>query len=491
MTVFKTIGLIQRFSVGALFISTFPTFAASPKPILPTCAQIIGNASLAEVQHVTWTDSDGNLHQKEELQVIVSRPEGDGTIARTYDRTDRSLLHIKKYQYYPDSLMEVKELVGKKVLDIGTGGGTLVTELRTLGVDAHGLDIYLNESQRKLNYFHQKDALHTELASDQFDVIYSTISVFSYERENRKLLTQLFLETRRLLKPGGKLRLSPIEEKQVRAALDGVPGMTVSKTPPSDWHGQKFIELEKTFNIANVDSHDEPFTNAYATRDGDTLYYGRRLTRHDKHFLEKESQTVRLDEKTGNVGTARDYDEYARRLGLGGRDVGALRGRKVLSVGEGNSNFTSEMAKRGVDSQSVDALVVNPHAPNRSIIAMAQELPFKDQEFDATVSVWLVPHFFRPTAGSSMFNPEAGRQAIKEMLRVTKIGGEIRINPILSDGNPIIDFLDKLKKLGFIDFEVSPRVSVEMVKRNTQDPNLYPSLKNTTQNTYAKIKRLK
>jgi len=103
----------------------------------------------------------------------------------------------------------------------------------------------------------------------------------------------------------------------------------------------------------------------------------------------------------------------------------------------------------------VDAAVKNTHAPDRSVIAYAQNLPFLDAYFDKTVSVWLVPHFFKATAGSSMFNPAAGRKAIAEMIRVTRVGGEIIINPMVTDARqPIIDFLNFLQERDLIRYEV-------------------------------------
>jgi hypothetical protein len=54
-----------------------------------------------------------------------------------------------------------------------------------------------------------------------------------------------------------------------------------------------------------------------------------------------------------------------------------------------------------------------------------------------------------------MLNPPAGRKALLEMLRVTKIGGEIRIGPMgFKGGKAIHAFLKSLKEKGLIEYEL-------------------------------------
>lgn len=145
------------------------------------------------------------------------------------------------------------------------------------------------------------------------------------------------------------------------------------------------------------------------------------------------------------------FYDYLRRLGISETEVVTAKGKKWLSVGEGKSNFVAEAARRGVDSYALDALVKNPFAPERSQIGLAQKLPYKDQEFDRVVSVWLMDHFFDP---KSFNDPETGKSAILEMVRVTKVQGDIRINPVQQGA--IFTLLDELKKTGSIAYEVLP-----------------------------------
>lgn len=145
------------------------------------------------------------------------------------------------------------------------------------------------------------------------------------------------------------------------------------------------------------------------------------------------------------------FYDYLRRLGISEQEVVSSKGKKWLSVGEGKSNFVAETAKRGVDSQALDAVIKNPFAPQRSHIGLSQKLPFPDGQFDRVVSVWLVDHFFDP---KTFNDPEGGKQTLKEMIRVTKILGDIRINPVRQGA--IFPLLDEWKKNGVIHYEVLP-----------------------------------
>lgn len=175
------------------------------------------------------------------------------------------------------------------------------------------------------------------------------------------------------------------------------------------------------------------------------------------YFSLLASATVSNDKYTADYikGQVKILDhgfyDYLRRLGISEQEVNDAKGKKWLSVGEGKSNFVAEAAKRGVDSRALDALVKNPFAPERSQIGLAQKLPFKDQEFDRVVSVWLMDHFFDPKG----FNdPQTGKAALIEMIRVTKLQGDIRINPVQQGA--IFTLLDEFKKAGTIAYEVLP-----------------------------------
>ncbi len=149
--------------------------------------------------------------------------------------------------------------------------------------------------------------------------------------------------------------------------------------------------------------------------------------------------------------TGRNFFDYLRRLGIPEEEVLSAKGQRWLSVGEGKSDFTAEAARRGVDSHALDALVLNPHAPERSRLGLAQSLPFNDGNFDRVIAVWLMDLFFSP----QHFNdPKTGRAAIQEMIRVTRVGGDIRISPVKEAG--LLQTLEELKTKGMIQYEVLP-----------------------------------
>src|SRR4051812_7743798 len=95
---------------------------------------------------------------------------------------------------------------------------------------------------------------------------------------------------------------------------------------------------------------------------------------------------------------------YLRRLGISEKEVLESKGKHWLSVGEGKSKFVAEAAKRGVNAVALDTT--------------PQQLPYHDGEFDRVVSVWLVDHYFDP---KNLNDPETGKKALSEMIRVTKV----------------------------------------------------------------------
>lgn len=133
-----------------------------------------------------------------------------------YGRTNRGYDELRgEYKHlvamYPPALLNAEDLRGKRVLDAGTGDGKLVTDLREMGIDAVGIDIFLNpEQQEQSEAFIQSDLRSTPLPANSIDVVYSTFSIFSYEWDNHKVLREVIIELRRVLKNGGVVRVAPI-----------------------------------------------------------------------------------------------------------------------------------------------------------------------------------------------------------------------------------------------------------------------------------------
>ncbi|HND86004.1 MAG TPA: class I SAM-dependent methyltransferase, partial [Pseudobdellovibrionaceae bacterium] len=144
--------------------------------------------------------------KKNEVKVVSLRPEGK----INYFRTDRDLIELA--EYYPPSLLKIHELQGLKILDAGAGHGQFVREMRAIGVDAVGLDLVLNRELKALkdDIYFEADMAYTPFPQQTFDGIFSTASVLSYEWANLAALDRVVEEFRRILKPGGFVRVAPI-----------------------------------------------------------------------------------------------------------------------------------------------------------------------------------------------------------------------------------------------------------------------------------------
>lgn len=107
-------------------------------------------------------------------------------------------------------------------------------------------------------------------------------------------------------------------------------------------------------------------------------------------------------------------------------------GWRVLDVACGNGNATLAAARQGTSAVGIDyvpeliesarARVVTEGLDAQFHVGDAEDLPFGDDEFDATLSVF-----------GSMFTPDHERTAA-EMLRVTRPGGRIALASWTPDG---------------------------------------------------------
>ncbi len=145
------------------------------------------------------------------------------------------------------------------------------------------------------------------------------------------------------------------------------------------------------------------------------------------------------------------FFDYLRRLGIAEEEFVKAKGQKWLSVGEGHSDFTAKAAERGIDSLAIDALVINKHAPSRSRLGTVRDLPYRDQEFDRVISVQLIDSFFKK---DGFDDPQTGETALREMIRVTKKGGDIRINPV--NEPRLLNAIEKLQNEGLIASQTLP-----------------------------------
>ena len=220
---------------------------------------------------VRFEDSEleiGDLRQVANA-VQVSRP--GQKYAQWYNRTDRDFETLSNY-FYPKEMLDLEEFKGKVVLDGTTGGGLFVEELRERGIVAYGMDAALHARQRarmhadarapKANTillpnsletrpFLWGNAAQTGIADKQADFIYDTYGIFEYEFwGDPAFVAKVFLEWKRVLKTGGKLRFGPVGEtyeQRIRDFVATLPGyrLTGFGSAPGQEDHIRAVELER------------------------------------------------------------------------------------------------------------------------------------------------------------------------------------------------------------------------------------------------------
>jgi len=149
-------------------------------------------------------------------------------------------------------------------------------------------------------------------------------------------------------------------------------------------------------------------------------------------MLEKKEQPKWSKGTSERDGRERDLETYEGMLGFSKED---LKGKNVLDIGSGEKEVFSKELK---DDIGVGVVSVNPdfsmedfgkHVKNKpveerkSLAAIGQELPFKNETFDKVFSLYALTTF-------ASHDAESIRQWMSEITRVLKPGGEIRLAPI-------------------------------------------------------------
>ena len=133
----------------------------------------------------------------------------------SYDVSNRDYQKLIDEKYYPMDFLDIDSLKNKKVLDVGSGRGAFVRALKKKGIDIIGIDKSLEKDVVYDESVICANAQSMPFKQDLFDFIYSTWSILTYSSESKEIKLNVIKEMTRVLKPNGRIRLSPIEPTKI------------------------------------------------------------------------------------------------------------------------------------------------------------------------------------------------------------------------------------------------------------------------------------
>lgn len=141
---------------------------------------------------------------------VYESEEGYDLYASEYDK---SLGYLNTFEEY-ELLRLIRDVEGKRVLDLGCGTGRIIKDLKDLGADVVGCDIsekMLEIARKKFANveFHKADAYDLPFEDKSFDVVVA-LFVVVHLRDLEKAFDEMY----RILKPGGHLIVSNINQRK-------------------------------------------------------------------------------------------------------------------------------------------------------------------------------------------------------------------------------------------------------------------------------------
>lgn len=162
-----------------------------------------------------------------------------------YVKTNRSAMSAIKEKVYPFWFFKSSDLEGKEVLDVGTGGGQLVLDLRKKGANAIGIDIFpYPEHAQNPELFQIADATDTKFPDKSFDRIYSAMSIFSFRDDNFEFKLKTLNEMKRILKNDGRIRLGGLLS-DFKKLFQQTDGLKITAEDMS-YSNPRWVELAKS-----------------------------------------------------------------------------------------------------------------------------------------------------------------------------------------------------------------------------------------------------
>ncbi|MDZ7277859.1 bifunctional 2-polyprenyl-6-hydroxyphenol methylase/3-demethylubiquinol 3-O-methyltransferase UbiG [Pantoea eucrina] len=179
-------------------------------------------------------------------------------------------------------------LFGKKVLDVGCGGGILAESMAHEGAEVTGLDmgaeplavarLHAQESGVSVNYVQQTVEEHAESHAGQYDVV-TCMEMLEHVPDPRSVV----LACARLVKPGGEVFFSTINRNPKAWLLAVFGAEYVLRMVPRGTHDvKKFIRPAELLNWVDetplrekhmIGLHYNPLTNQFRLGQGVDVNY--------------------------------------------------------------------------------------------------------------------------------------------------------------------------------------------------------------------------
>ena len=173
------------------------------------------------------------------------------------------------------------------------------------------------------------------------------------------------------------------------------------------------------------------------------------------------------------------FDHYVRELRLSEEDLQ----KQILDVGSEFGEFANEAKRRGyngvvsLDADHPDDADGNFEKPKefgagKFVVADSRSIPFATNQFDLVVSVYSMPHVLGGRT-KRIFKKRV-EKAVSEMIRVTKVGGEVRFGgvPLLDGANRVYDRGEQLRRvLKKIDSSLEVSEEGESVNQYSDEKN--------------------
>lgn len=212
---------------------------------------------------------DGDVFQRTtqpEVSFEGKKKQAEHEIPMLFDYivTNRGYETFKNW--YPAEAFEGLE--GKKVLDIGCGGGKFVKQLDAQGIDIIGIDkadpwnsydapdgenIQIDQNDVARGLFKYADAANIPFDDESFDVIFSSLSVFFDKYEFAPFMIEAMKEAKRVLTDGGKIYLFGHNNK-MEDIVDKVGGLKLERIDD-----ERFV-LTKTNEVQPAIKPENPST---------------------------------------------------------------------------------------------------------------------------------------------------------------------------------------------------------------------------------------